>query len=184
VRKLIAYEYLTLDGIMESPETWQFPYFSDDFAEFNKAQILSFEASLLGRTTYETFASFWPNQTHNEFGLADKINNTPRFVFSTTLAKVEWQNSTLIKDNTAQVVAQLKQQTGGDIGISGSATLVQALMQANLIDEYRLALHPVVVGTGTRLFKDGQTSTALKLIDTQTFSSGIICLTYQPAQPK
>src|SRR6266487_4017845 len=182
VRKVIADEYVTLDGVMEAPEKWQFPYFSDDFGEFNKAQILSFGASLPGRVTYEIFASYWPLQTNNEIGLADKINSAPKFVLSSSLQKAEWNNSTLIKDgkNLSEEINKLKQQPGGDIGIIGSATLVQSLMQADLIDEVQLLVHPIVVGSGKRLFKDGTDLTALKLIETKTFDSGVIFLRYQP----
>ena len=182
MRKVIAYEYITLDGVMESPEKWQFPYFSDDFEEFIRSQILSFDASLLGRVTYEIFASYWPLQTNNEFGLADKINSAPKFVISSSLKKVEWNNSTLIKNRKhfAEEINKLKQQAGGDIGIIGSATLVQSLMQADLIDEVRLLVHPVVVGSGKRLFKDGTDLKKLKLIDTKTFDSGFLLLRYQP----
>jgi dihydrofolate reductase len=182
VRKVIAYEYITLDGVMESPEKWQFPYFSDDFAEFNKAQILSFDASLLGRVTYEIFASYWPLQTNNEFGLADKINSAPKFVVSSTLENVEWNNSKLIRDpkHVDEGIGKLKQQAGGNIGIIGSATLVQSLMGADLIDEYWLLVHPVVLGGGKRLFKDGIDSTTLKLSETKTFDSGVVLLRYEP----
>src|SRR6266498_1497948 len=151
MRKVIVYEYVTLDGVMESPEKWQFPYFSDDFAEFNKAHILSFDASLLGRMTYEIFASYWPLQTNNEFGLADKINSVPKFVVSSTLENVEWNNSKLIRDSQHIIhegISKLKQQADGNIGIIGSATLVQSLMRTDLIDEYRLLVHPIVVGSG------------------------------------
>lgn len=181
MRKVIVYEYVTLDGVMESPDKWQLPYYSDDVAEFNKAQILAFDASLLGRVTYEMFASYWPLQTHNEFGIADKVNSTPKFVVSSTLKKAEWNNSTIIKKNVAEEITKLKQQSGGHIGITGSATLVQSLMQHDLIDEYRLMVHPVVLGSGKRLFRDGSDTKALKLVDTKTFSSGVVVLSYQPA---
>jgi dihydrofolate reductase len=179
VRKLIVSEFLTLDGVMEANEKWQFPYFSDDLAEFNKAQILALDTILLGRVTYEIFASSWPYRTHNEFGIADKLNGTPKFVVSSTLKKAEWNNSRLIKENVAQEVSKLKQQPGGDIGITGSATLIQSLMKEELIDEYRLFIHPIVVGSGKRLFHDGG-STTLKLTGTKMFSSGVVLLSYQP----
>jgi hypothetical protein len=99
--RVIVYEYVTLDGVMEAPEEWQFPYYSDDVAEVIKAQILEPDAILLGRETYEIFASYWPYRTHNEFGTADKLNSTPKFVVSSTLEKAEWNNSTLIKENVA-----------------------------------------------------------------------------------
>jgi dihydrofolate reductase len=182
VRKLIAYEYLTLDGVMEAPEKWQFPYLSDDFTEFNKAQILSFDASLLGRVTYEIFASYWPSQTNNEFGLADKINSAPKFVVSSTLEKPEWNNTTLIKENATEEINRLKQQDGGDIGIIGSAALVQSLMQTDLIDEYRLLVHPIVVGSGKRLFKEETEATSLNRVETKVFDSGVVLICYQPAR--
>lgn len=179
MRKVIAYEYVTLDGVMEGPENWQFPYFSKDFEEFNREQILSLDASLLGRVTYEIFASFWPTQTNNEFGLADKINNAPKYVVSSSLEKVDWNNSILIKDNATEEVKKLKQTSGGDIGIIGSATLVQGLIQADLVDELWLLIHPVIVGRGKHLFEEGIDSTVLKLIEAKTFESGVLFLRYQ-----
>jgi dihydrofolate reductase len=180
LRKLIVSEFLTLDGVMESPEKWQSPYLSDDLLEIIQAQMLAYGAMLLGRVTYEEFAAYWPSQTHNEFGIADKMNSMPKLVVSSTLGKTEWHNSTLIKENVAEAITKLKQQAGEDIQVTGSATLVQSLMQADLIDEYRLMIHPVVVGSGKRLFKDGMVATPLKLVETKTLSSGIVVLTYLP----
>lgn len=179
MRKVIVSEFLTLDGVMESPEKWQSPYLSDDAVETIQAQILAYGAMLLGRVTYEEFAAYWPFQTNNEFGIADKLNSMPKFVVTSTLEKVEWNNSTLIKENMVEEITKLKQQPGGNIQITGSATLIQSLMQADLIDEYRLMVHPVVVGSGKRLFRDGS-NTTLKLVETQTFSSGVVLLCYQP----
>jgi dihydrofolate reductase len=182
--KLIVSEFLSLDGVMEAPETWQFPYLSEDVAEDIKNDILALDAQLLGRVTYETFAGYWPHQTNNEFGIADKLNTMPKFVVSSTLEKAGWNNSTLIKGNAVEEIAKLKQQGSGKIGITGSATLIRALMEAGLIDEYRLMVHPVVVGGGKRLFPDGMDKTALKLVENKTFSSGVVVLTYRPDQQK
>jgi dihydrofolate reductase len=165
---------------MEAPQNWHFPYISDDMQEAVNAQIHGSDALLYGRVTYEEFASFWPSQTQNEFGIADKLNNTPKYVVSSTLKTADWNNSTLIKGNVAGEIAKLKQQPGGNIGMTGSATLIQILMQADLIDEYQLFVHPIVVGNGKRLFKDGATNSALKLVGNRTFSGGVILLTYQP----
>jgi dihydrofolate reductase len=186
MRKIIVSEFVTLDGVMEAPETWQFPYYSDDMGEVIKAQILASDAMLLGRVTYEVFAAYWPSQTNNEFGIADKLNSSPKFVVSSTLQKAEWNNSTLIKGNVAEEISKLKQQPDGNIRITGSATLVQSLMQADLIDEYQLMVHPVVLGSGKRLFRDGSDTLKLKLLDTKTFSKGVVLLCYQPAgkEPK
>jgi dihydrofolate reductase len=181
MRKLIVSEFVTLDGVMEAPEKWQFPYYSDDLAEVIQAQILASDAMLLGRVTYEVFAAYWPSQTNNEFGISDKLNSEPKFVVSSTLQKAEWNNSTLIKEHVAEEISKLKQQPGGNIGITGSATLVQSLMQADLIDEYRLMVHPVVLGSGKRLFRDGRDTLQLKLLNTQTFSKGVVLLCYQKA---
>lgn len=179
MRKLIAAEYVTLDGIMESPETWQFPYLNEEIVAEVRSLIQATEASLLGRVTYQIYAAYWPTQTHNEFGFADKMNQEPKFVVSSTLDKAEWNHTTLIAGNAANEVRKLKQQPGGNIRITGSATLVQSLMAADLIDEYHLLVHPVVLGTGKRLFAEGL-ETTLNLIDTKTFSSGVVALTYQP----
>ena len=180
MRRLIAYEYLTLDGVMEAPEKWQFPYLTNDVAELITVQILEADAVLLGRTTYEIFADSWPSRTNNEFGVADKLNSMPKYVVSRTLQKAEWHNSTVIKGDVAKEVAGLKEQPGGIIAIIGSGKLVRALMQHALIDEYRLMIHPVVLGSGQRLFPDG-THAALRLIETKTLSSGVVLLRYEPA---
>jgi dihydrofolate reductase len=122
-----------------------------------------------------TFSS----RTNNEFGVADKLNSAPKFVVSSTLEKVEWNNSTLIREDVAEEIIKLKQQPGGDIAVIGSATLVQSLMHYDLIDEYRLLVHPIVLGSGKRLFPDGVNMTALKLLEAKAFSSGIVLLRYQ-----
>lgn len=177
--KVIVYEYMTLDGVVEAPEKWQFPYLSDDVAEIIKTQILDADAILLGRVTYAIFAASWPSRTNNEFGVADKLNSTPKLVVSSTLEKVEWNNSTLIKEHVAKEIARLKQQPGGNIVTIGSAELVHTLMRHDLIDEYRLLVHPIVLGNGKRLFPDG-VNLALRLVETKAFSSGVVLLRYQP----
>jgi dihydrofolate reductase len=179
--KIIVSEFMSLDGVIEAPETWHFPYISDDMQAFVNADILESDAALLGRVTYEAFAPFWSTLTQNEYGIADKLNTQPKFVVSTTLQKVEWNNSTLIKGNLAAEIAKVKQQISGNIGLTGSATLVQSLMQADLIDEYHLLVHPIVVGKGKRLFKDGMDTAKLKLVKSIPFAGGVIALVYQPA---
>jgi len=178
-RKLVVAEYITLDGVVEAPEQWQFPYLSEDVAETIQAQILDACDILLGRVTYDIFASSWPSRTHNEFGVADKLNSVPKWVVSSTLEKVDWNNSTLIKDHIVEVITKLKQQPGGNIVTIGSAGLVGALMQNDLIDEYSLLVHPIVLGKGKRLFPDG-VNLSLKLVETKAFSSGVVMLRYQP----
>jgi dihydrofolate reductase len=158
------------------------PYVSDDVAEEIRTAIHAAEASLLGRATYELFAAYWPFQTNNEFGIADKLNSEPKYVISSTLEKVEWNNSTLIRGNVAEEIRKMKQQPGGDIRVVGSATLVQSLMQAGLVDEYWLLVHPIVRGRGKRLFKDGMDTMSLKLVETKRFNSGVVLLRYQPVK--
>ena len=182
MRKVIAGLFLSLDGVMESPEKWHFPYFNDEMGEAVGAAMAAADAMLLGRVTYQEFASYWPGVSSEDQPFADHMNNTPKYVVSTTLDKVEWNNSTLIKGNVAEEIAKLKQQPGKDIGITGSATLVQSLLQEDLLDELGLMIHPVVVGTGRRLFEEGGGQKGLKLVDSRTFSTGVVYLTYQPAR--
>jgi dihydrofolate reductase len=181
VRRVIASEIMALDGVMESPDKWHLPYFNDEMEEAIGAAMAAADAMLLGRVTYEEFAAFWPSQ--GERDVAGYMNNTPKYVVSRTLEEpLEWQNSTLIKENVAEEVAKLKQQPGKDISITGSGTLVRSLLADGLLDELRLMLHPVVVGSGKRLFEDEGDQKALELVDSKTFSTGVLYLTYQPAQ--
>src|SRR6266545_2277713 len=156
MRKLVATEYLTLDGVMEAPgsETslgerggWSFLFSSDEHRQFKFDELMASDALLLGRVTYEIFAAAWPSRT-GEF--ADRMNSLPKYVVSTTLQKAEWNNSHLISDATHVVeeVVKLKQQPGKDILLCGSAELFQTLSQHNLIDEYRLMVYPIILGTG------------------------------------
>ena len=179
MRKVIASEFVSLDGVMEAPDRWQFPYFNDEMGEAVGAEMAQADAMLLGRVTYQEFASYWPTSTDEPF--ASHLNNTPKFVVSTTLEEpLEWQNSTLIKGNVAEEVTRLKQQPGGDISITGSGTLVRSLLAEDLLDELRLMVHPIVVGNGKRIFEEGGGQKALKLVDSKTFGTGVLYLTYQP----
>ncbi len=181
MRKVTAGLFVSLDGVVEAPEKWQLPYFNDEMGEAIGAVMAEADAMLLGRVTYQEFASYWPGVSAEDQPFADHMNNTPKFVVSTTLAEpLEWQNSTLIKGNVAEEIAKLKQQPGRNIGITGSATLVQSLLQDDLLDELGLLVHPVVVGSGKRLFEEGGDQKGLKLVDSKTFSTGVVYLTYQP----
>jgi len=188
MRKVVVSEYVTADGVMEDPGGaegfehggWSFQFWSDESAKFKFDELFASDALLLGRVTYEGFAKAWPAMT-DEQGFADRMNSLPKFVVSTTLEKAEWNNSRLIKGNIPEEIAGLKQQPGQDILVGGSRRLVHTLMQHDLIDEYRLLVHPVVLGSGKRLFAEGSGKKALKLIDTKAFSSGVVALSYQPA---
>jgi dihydrofolate reductase len=185
MRKVIASEIVSLDGVVESPQEWHFPYFNDQMGDAIGAAMAASDAMLLGRVTYEEFAAFWPSQEPSEEDqeTTDYMNNTPKFVVSKTLEEpLEWQNSTLIKGDVAEEISKLKGQPGKDISITGSPTLVRSLLEEDLLDELRLMLHPIVVGSGKRLFEEGSDQKALQLVDSKTFSTGVLYLTYQPAQ--
>ena len=186
MRKIIVTEFVSLDGVMEDPGGaekfvhggWTMPYWSDEIGKFKLDELFSSDALLLGRVTYEGFAAAWPSRT-DEAGFAQRMNSLPKYVVSTSLDKVEWNNSHLIKGNVAKEVSKLKQQPGKEIMVAGSNTLVLTLMQHDLIDEYRLLLYPVVLGSGKRLFRDNNKET-LKLVETKMFNSGVVLLRYQP----
>ena len=178
MRKLIVYEYVTLDGVMEAPEKWQFPFLNDEVAEVIQSQIMDADAILLGRVTYDIFAASWPTRTNNEFGVADKLNSMPKFVVSSTLDRADWNHSTLIRGNVVEEINKLKQQPEGTIAIIGSARLIQSLVEYDLVDEYQLMVHPVVLGSGKRLFPEG-INLDLRLANANAFSSGVVLLRYQ-----
>jgi dihydrofolate reductase len=177
MRNIVVAEFLSLDGIMEEP-AWTFPYWNDEIAKFKYDELFASDAHLLGRVTYQGFAAAWPSRT-DEQGFADRMNSLPKYVVSTTLERVEWNNSHLIKNNVAEEISRLKQQSGQDILVAGSAALVNTLIEHDLVDEYHLLIYPIVIGSGKRLFKDG-TKTALKLVETKAFSSGVVAHIYQP----
>lgn len=188
MRKLIISEFVTLDGVMELPGAeeghrhtagWVFDFFGPDQGKFKLDEVLAAEALLLGRVTYEGFAAAWSPRSGE---VADRMNSMPKFVASTTLPeKLAWNNSVLIRGDVAEEVAKLKQQEGGPMLVLGSRTLVHTLMRHDLIDEYRLMIFPVILGSGKRLFPETPDKTVLKLADTTTFNSGVVVHTYHPS---
>jgi len=176
MRKVVSGLFISLDGVTESPDKWQFDNFDEDMIAEMGSEIAAQDTVLLGRVTYQDWASYWPTATDEPY--ASFINNTPKYVVSKTLDKVEWKNSTLIKGNLAEEIAKLKQQPGTNIGISGSPTLVRSLLQHDLLDELTLMVHPVIAGTGKCLFKDGDELKRLKLVDSKTTRTGVAILTY------
>lgn len=175
MRNLVVTEFVSLDGVMENP-AWTMPYWNDEIAAFKGEESSASDALLLGRVTYQGFAAAWPESKDEG---ADYFNNVRKYVVSTTLDTVEWNNSVLIKDDIVAEITRLKQQDGIDIIVHGSATLVQTLIQHDLVDRYRLLVYPVVLGTGIRLFQEGRTAT-LKLVEAKSFSSGVTALIYAP----
>ncbi len=180
MRKIVAGLFISLDGVVEAPDQWHFPYFNDEMGEAVGNQIAAADTMLLGRRTYQEFADFWPQQG-SDVELADYMNDTPKVVVSTTLDTVAWRNSTLISRDVANAIRELKQQPGKNIGITGSGTLVRSLLRDKLLDELHLLVHPIVVGGGKRLFPEGIEQMPLKLVDSRTFSTGVLSLVYEPA---
>jgi dihydrofolate reductase len=180
MRKIIVSEFLTLDGVMETPEKWVFEFVNEDILNFKLDEVLAADALLLGYTTYKIFVASWPSRSDPD-GFADKMNNMPKYVASASPEKLGWNNSHRIKGNVIDEITKLKKQTGHDILVAGSGMLVQALMQHNLIDEYRLLVYPVVLGKGKRLFQDNIPLT-LKLTETKAFDTGVVLLRYEPVK--
>lgn len=192
MRKIVVFTNLTLDGVMQAPGRpdedlrggFQHGGWAAPFAAMNEAGGTLSDASplLMGRRTYEDFYAFWPNQTDNPF--TEVLNNTPKYVASRTLREPRpWSNSTLLKGNVPDAAAALKAQPGKDFLVMGSGVLVQTLMKHNLVDEYVLLIHPLILGSGRRLFTDDGTFAALQLVDTRTTSKGVVIATYKPAEP-
>jgi dihydrofolate reductase len=177
MRKIVVTQFLSLDGVMENP-AWTFPYWNDEIAAFKAEETTANDVLLLGRVTYEGFAASWPQRTDVESG-GVYFNGARKYVVSNTLKRADWNNSQIISGNTIEELKKLKQQGGENLVVHGSATLVQTLMQHDLVDRYRLLVYPVVLGTGQRLFREGSTA-SLKLVETRTFSSGVTALIYEP----
>ena len=179
--RLVATEYLSLDGVFEEPGKWSGPFFNDEAGQFKWNELQASDALLMGRKTYEGFSAAWPTMPGTgEFG--EKMNSMPKYVVSSTLDTVEWAGSKLITGNLFEEVRKLKQQPGQDLLLSGSAQLFNALAQENLIDLYRFMLHPIILGKGKRLFADGVARKALALSETRAFKAGIVILEYVPAK--
>ena len=182
MRKVVVSEFMSVDGVMEAPFEWQPAFWHDDIGSYKNEELFASDALLLGRVTYEGFASAWPTmEGTGEFG--ERMNSMAKYVVSTTLEQANWTNSTIIREDVANEVARLKEQPGENILIAGSADLVRSLMRDDLIDEYRLMIHPVVAGQGKRLFADTSDLTSLRLVDSRTFPTGVIVLTYHRAEP-
>ena len=177
MRKVKAWLFVTLDGVIEAPEKWVIA--DDDMFAAAEADYARSDALLLGRRTYETFAASWP-QRGSEVPNADWLNNTRKYVASTTLESPEWNNSTVIEGDVAEAVARLKQEEGKNILVNGSGALVRTLLRDHLLDELRLFVHPVVVGSGIRLFDDGSDPVELTLAESHAYANGVISLTYRP----
>ena len=177
MRTLAATLFMSLDGVVESPEKWSFQFWSDETQKFKLDELRTTDALLLGRVTYEGFAAAWPSRKDSD-GFADRFNSIPKFVVSKTLKTLDWNNSHLIKGDLGTEVSKLKQQEGQDVVIHGSPTLIRSLLPHDLIDEYRLLVYPLVLGHGKRLFDDASQA-KLKLAESEAFSKGVVKLVYR-----
>ncbi len=185
MRKVIVSNLVSLDGFISGPNG-EIDWFGWDkeLESYGKDQLASIDTILFGRVTYELMASYWPAATaatDNQM-IIDAMNNLPKIVFSKTLEKAEWKNSRLVKENIAEEITKLKRQPGKDMVIYGSGSIVSALAQAGLIDEYRIFVNPVVLGSGKPFFKDITNRLALKLLNTKTFGNGLVLICYRPEE--
>jgi dihydrofolate reductase len=194
--RLTLHTFLTLDGVMQAPGGpdedpdggfshggWSFPYGDEDFGAAMTGWFAHASAFLLGRRTYQIFSGYWPHVTDPGDPIAGKLNALPKYVASTTLSSADWHNSALLGGDLAAEVVKLKEQPGDELQVHGSGGLAQTLIEHDLIDEYRLLIFPVHLGSGKKLFRDGARSAALRLTSATTTGSGVVIATYQPAGP-
>jgi dihydrofolate reductase len=195
MRKVIVQDWMTFDGVVQAPGAadedttagfehggWSLRYFDDIAMKWVVGNLTEAGGFLLGRRTYESFASHWPNASEEEQVLAEPLNTRPKYVASTTLTEpLEWQNSTVLQGDVAEAVVALKQEDGDDLLVMGSTELVQTLIEHDLVDEFRVMIDPVVVGGGKRIFRDDGALRTLRLVDSQVTTTGAILATYAPA---
>jgi dihydrofolate reductase len=181
VRKIKSNFFISLDGVVEAPDKWHFPYFDDEMGAAVGAGFATADAMLMGRVLYEQWAAYWPEHADEPFG--DVMNSIKKYVISNSLQAPEWQNSEIISGNVAQKLTGIKAQDGGDIAMSGSPTTVRWLLREGFLDELNLLVHPIVVGGGlARLFPPDEPSIPLELRSAQTFKTGVLNLSYAPAK--
>jgi dihydrofolate reductase len=192
MRRVIVTEFVSLDGVMQAPGHldedreggfeqggWQVPYFDDVMGTAVDKGLRTAGGLLLGRRTYEHFAGYWPTAPEDQE--PELMNDLPKFVASTSLEEpLTWSNSILLKGDVSEAVTKLKDRPGSDLLVLGSGELAQTLLRDNLVDEYQLRVHPLVIGSGTRLFRDGDSRKLLRLVDSTTTGTGVLLLTYRP----
>ena len=181
MRKLKSYFFMSLDGVVESPDKWHFPYFDDEMGNAVGAGFANADALLMGRVLYEEWAAYWPEHADEPFG--DVMNSIKKYVVSNSLQAAEWQNSELVSGDAAQKLTDIKALDGGDITMSGSATTVRWLLREGLLDELHLLVHPIVVGEGmARLFTPDVPKAPLQLLSSETFGTGVLYVVYGPGK--
>jgi len=186
MRNVVVTEFITLDGVFEDPGGaektehggWSFKFWSEESGKFKYDELVAADAMLLGRITYQGFAAAWPEMT-DEAGFADRMNSLPKYVASRTLDKLEWQNSHLIEGDVVEAVSALKQQEGQNILVGGSGRLANVLLRADLVDELRFLVSPLVLGSGRRFFEDGSAPRTMELVEAVSLDMGVLALTYR-----
>ncbi|HKE99752.1 MAG TPA: dihydrofolate reductase family protein [Actinomycetes bacterium] len=185
MRKITAGLFISLDGVVEAPDQWHFPYFNDEMGAAVDASLGAADTVLFGRRTYDSFAGAWPERETaggEDAGLAKKLGDARKIVVSTRKLEFTWRNSEQLEGDLIEAVTALKQEPGGNIGLSGSVSVVRQLLAAGLVDELHLLLHPIAVRRGMRLFDEGRTPIPLRLISSETFTTGVLNLVYGPAE--
>jgi dihydrofolate reductase len=179
MRKIKSYFFISLDGVVESPDKWHFPYFDDQMGAAVDSGFADADALLMGRVLYDEWAAYWPEHADQPF--ADVMNSIKKYVVSNSLQAAEWQNSELVSGDVARTLADIKAEDGGDITMSGSATTVRWLLREGLLDELHLLVHPIVVGEGmARLFPPDEPTAPLRVLSSETFDSGVLNVVYAP----
>lgn len=177
--RLVATEYVSVDGVMDEPGNWSFQFWSEETAKFKEEELVNTDALLLGRLTYEGFAAAWPTMKDTgEFG--ERMNGIKKYVVSTTLKNPAWNNTTVITGDAVDAIRTLRAQPGKDLLLSGSGTLVRSLIPHDVIDEYRLMVHPILLGKGKRLFDGDEPERVLELTGVKQFASGVTVVSYEP----
>ncbi|WP_405161422.1 dihydrofolate reductase family protein [Nocardia sp. NBC_01499] len=181
MRKITAGMFMALDGVVADPQDWHFPYFNDEMGAAVSAQLGTAETLLLGRVTYEGFAAAWPDRENaggEDAGMAKSLGDARKIVVSHQDLDLTWRNSEALKGDLVEAVTALKNEPGGDIGMSGSVSIVRQLLAAGVLDELHLLVHPIVVGKGLRLFDENEPMLPLRLLSSETFTTGVLHLVY------
>jgi dihydrofolate reductase len=187
MRKIVAGLFISLDGVVEAPDQWHFPYFNDEMGAAVTATFSSADTMLFGRTTYDSFAGAWPGREEageEDAAFAKALGDVRKIVVSNQDLDFSWRNSEQLEGDLVEAVTALKNEPGGNIALSGSVSVVRQLLAAGLLDELHLLLHPIAVRTGTRLFDEGDTAVPLELVSSETFETGVLNLVYAPAEAR
>jgi dihydrofolate reductase len=186
MRKITAGVFISLDGVVEAPDQWHFPYFSDEMGAAVDATLGAADTVLFGRKTYDSFAGAWPEREaagEEDAGFAKKLGDARKIVVSTQKLEFTWRNSEQLQGDFVEAVTALKNEPGGNIALSGSISVVRQLLAAGLLDELQLLVHPIAIRKGMRLFDEGDTAVPLRLLSSETFRTGVLNLIYAPAEP-